>query len=424
MSVKPSSSPITPEQSSQHHTDAAAGAYRWVMLFGVWFLYFAFGLTMAAMAPLIGVMRADLGLSDSAMGLVLGAWPLVYIASAMPCGAFLDRAGPRWALFAAAVIIALSAAARGSANDQVTLFFAVALFGIGGPLISIGAPKLVSLWFEGPDRGLAMGIYITGPALGGVSALALTNSVAMPLMDQNWRHVLFLYAAISLAIGLIWLAINHHPKARALEGMARGERGQGHPGQLSVFRGLLRLPAVRAILIMAVAAFFFNHGLNNWLPEILRRGGMTASQAGYWAAVPTAIGVIGSLLIPRLAIPVRRRKILFALILAAGASTLLLQFADLTLPLGLGLILQGLARGSLMTVLMLSLVETKGVGSSHAGAAGGLFFSAAEVGGVLGPLTLGALSDLTGGFAVGLYLLTGVCCVLILLLGRLNRPSG
>ena len=424
MSVNTNSSPDLqnfPQQSSPPHIGADAGGYRWVMLFGVWFLYFAFGLTMAAMAPLIGVMRVDLGLSDSAMGLILGAWPLVYIVSAMPCGAFLDRAGPRWALFVAAVIIALSAAARGSANNELTLFLAVALFGIGGPLISIGAPKLVSLWFEGQDRGLAMGIYITGPALGGVSALALTNSVAMPMLDQNWRHVLFLYAGISFAIGLVWLLINQHPRARALEKMARTDRPQS---QLAVFRDLLRLPAVRAILIMAVGAFFFNHGLNNWLPEILRRGGMTASQAGYWAAVPTAIGVIGSLLIPRLAIPARRRKILFALILAAGISTLLLQYTGTNLPLGLGLILQGLARGSLMTVLMLSLVETKGVGSKHAGAAGGLFFSAAEVGGVLGPLTLGALSDLTGGFSVGLYLLTGVCCVLILLLARLNRASG
>ena len=411
MSPVPRSQPDSPGPTP-------VGAYRWLMLFGVWFLYFAFGLTMVAMAPLIGVMRAELGLSDSAMGLVLGAWPLVYIVAAMPCGAFLDRAGPRRALFASAVIIALSAAARGVANDQLSLFLAVALFGIGGPLISIGAPKLVSLWFEGTDRGLAMGIYITGPALGGISALALTNSVAMPLMDQNWRHVMFLYAGIGLAIGLIWLVINRHPQARALEHLAMAERGQG---QWTVFRGLLGLPAVRAVLVMAVGAFFFNHGLNNWLPEILRRVGMTAAQAGYWSAIPTAVGILGSLLIPRLAIPARRRKILFALIVAAGISTLLLQHAGHALPLGLGLMLQGLARGSLMTVLMLSLVETPGVGSRHAGAAGGLFFSAAEIGGVLGPLTLGALSDLTGDFTAGLYLLTGVCCLLILLMARLGR---
>ena len=92
-------------------SDPASGSYRWVLLFGVWLVYFAFGLTQVAMAPLIGVIRMDLGLSDGAMGLILGAWPLVYIAFAMPCGAFLDRVGPRKALFAAAAIIALSAAA-------------------------------------------------------------------------------------------------------------------------------------------------------------------------------------------------------------------------------------------------------------------------------------------------------------------------
>jgi len=170
--------------------------------------------------------------------LILGAWPLVYIAAAMPCGAFLDRAGPRKALFAAAVIIALSATARGFASDPVGLFFAVALFGIGGPLISIGAPKLVTLWFEGPDRGLAMGIYITGPALGGICALALTNSIAMPLLEGNWRHVLFLYAGISLAIGLVWLLLTRHPAARALEKLATAEGGQS---QRVVFLELLRM---------------------------------------------------------------------------------------------------------------------------------------------------------------------------------------
>jgi MFS transporter, CP family, cyanate transporter len=407
------------QQGEPNEPDSPApDRYRWLLLFGVWFLYFAFGLTLVAMAPLIGAIRADLNLSDSAMGLVLGAWPLVYIASAMPCGAFLDRVGPRRALFAAAVIIALSAAARGLANDQLSLFLAVALFGIGGPLISIGAPKLVSLSFEGADRGMAMGIYITGPALGGIGALALTNSVVMPLLDQNWRYVMFVYAGVSLFTGLVWLAINRHPQARTLERLAMTDRGQS---QLKVFASLLRLPSVRAVLVMAVGAFFFNHGLNNWLPEILRRGGMTAAQAGYWAAIPTAVGILGSLLIPRLAIPARRRKILFALIAAAGLSTLLLQSAGDALPLTLGLLLQGLSRSSLMTVLMLLLVETPGVGSRHAGAAGGLFFSAAEVGGVLGPLTLGALSDLTGGFSAGLYLLTGICCLLIVLLLRLGR---
>ena len=142
----------------------ATHSYRWIMLAGIWLLYFGFGLTVAVMAPLVQPVTDELGLSYAAMGAILGAWPLVYIGSAIPCGALLDRIGPRKALFLAAMIMALSGALRGLADGHMSMFLAVALFGLGGPLLSIGAPKLISLWFEGKERGLAMGIYITGPA--------------------------------------------------------------------------------------------------------------------------------------------------------------------------------------------------------------------------------------------------------------------
>ena len=50
------------------------------------------------------------------------------------------------------------------------------------------------------------------------------------------------------------------------------------------------------------------------------------------------------------------------------------------------------------------------------GAAGGLFFSAAEIGGVLGPLSIGWMADVTGGFDAALWFLTAVSVVLLLLL--------
>jgi len=161
--------------------------YRWAMLGGVWLLYFCFGLIAAAMAPLVQPITEEMGLSHAAMGGVLGAWPLFYIASAIPCGAFLDRVGSRRALFLAMSIIALSGALRGLAPGHLGLFLAVAAFGLGGPLISVGAPKLITQWFETRERGLAMGIYITGPALGGILALSVTNGVLMPLFVQDWR---------------------------------------------------------------------------------------------------------------------------------------------------------------------------------------------------------------------------------------------
>jgi cyanate permease len=390
------------------------------MLAGVWLVYYCFGLQTAAMASLVKPMTDDLGLSYSAMGAVLGAWQLVYIATALPCGAFLDRVGLRRALFLSAVIMAASGMLRSLAVDHLTLFLAVALFGLGGPLISIGAPKLISQWFAGGERGLAMGLYITGPALGNITALSLTNSVGMPLAGGSWRAVLLAYAVFVLGAGIAWLVVSSHEANRTMEKNAAAEP---KANQLRIFAGLIRLRSVRIVLLMSIGIFFFNHALNSWLPEILRSGGMDAKSAGYWSSVPTVAGIIGALLIPRLAIPSRRLAILFVLFVAAAAASLLLQ-SGAGPALATGLVLQGLARSSMMTVSVLVLMETRDVESRNMGAAVGMFFSAAEIGGVLGPLTIGTLSDLTGGFAAGLYLLTGICVALTVLLWVLRSDDG
>ena len=390
--------------------------YRWVLLGGVWLIYFCFGLTTASMAPLVAPITAELGIGHSTMGAILGAWPLVYIAAAIPCGMLLDRLGARVALLIAALIMGASGVARGLAGDETVLFAAVGLFGIGGPLISIGAPKLIANWFEGTSRGTAMGIYITGPSLGGIAALSLTNGVLMPLTGQDWRMVLFIYAGFVAASGLLWLAIASHPAARAHGSTQEG----GKKFDIGAFAEVLRLREVRIVLVMSVGIFFINHGLNNWLPELLRGRGLTPAMAGYWASIPTVIGVIGSLIIPRLATPERRVRVMLLLFVSALLASLLLH-ANPGPWLVSGLMLQGLARSSMMTIAILLLMETSGVPKARLGLAGGMFFTAAEIGGVLGPLTIGILSDLTGDFTAPLMAVTAACLVLILLIGVLGR---
>jgi len=91
--------------------DEAASGYRWLMLGGVWLLYFCFGLMIAAMAPLVTPIRDELGVGNATMGAILGAWPLMYIAAAIPCGIVLDRFGARFVLLAAALIMISTSAA-------------------------------------------------------------------------------------------------------------------------------------------------------------------------------------------------------------------------------------------------------------------------------------------------------------------------
>ncbi|MBO6565396.1 MAG: MFS transporter [Pseudomonadales bacterium] len=381
---------------------------RWLLLLGVWLLYGSFGLVATSLAPMASLIIEDLSMTHAQMGMAMGAWQLVYIFSAVPAGILLDRIGPQYALALGGILVGSSALARVFAGDATSLIAAVMLFGLGGPIISAGAPKVVVSIFEGSSRGLAMGIYMTGPAIGGIVSLTTTHSFLLPWFNQDWRDVMALWTLVTFASAAIWFLI-----ATLNRSSDSAESAAASVSQISVIGALISKPTVRIVLLMSLRVFMFNHGLNNWLPELLQSHGLSAVHAGYWAALPTVIGIIGSLIIPRLATPERRFNILLALSAAAFLASLLLRFNE---PESLitGLLLQGIARSSLMTVLILTLVELPEIGERYAGVASGLFFSAAELGGVMGPLTLGFLYTPSGGFTNGLTLLTMITLTMIL----------
>ena len=394
--------------------------YRWAMLGGVWLLYFAFALAIASMAPLVYRLLADLGMDRAEMGTVLAAWQLTYIFSSVPCGGLLDRFGPRRMMFASILVIAASVALRGVASDYVTLLLAVMVFGLGGPLISSGAPKVVSLWFTGKERGLAMGIYFTGNATGGIIAVALTNSVFLPAVGGGWRDLMFVYALFVVLVGVIWLGISAHSASREMEAKLQAEEKRR---SMDVFLELVRDPVVRLVLLMGLFILFYNHGMNHWLPDLLRSYGMTPSEAGYWAAIPTLFGMVASLSLPRMATPDKRFAILLGLFLCAAVAAILVLTASGPL-LAVGLVLQGMCRGAMTSISILLLIESGDGNTSRVGAASGLYFSVGEVGGVLGPMSMGALAHATGDFDASLFMMFGIACLLMLILFRLRSVQG
>lgn len=390
--------------------------YRWTMLGGVWLLYFAFAIAIASMAPLVYRVMPDLGMHRGEMGTVLAAWQLTYIFCSVPCGGLLDRFGPRKTMFASILVIALSVLCRGFAWDYLTLLVAVMVFGLGGPLISSGAPKVVSLWFVGKERGFAMGVYFTGNAMGGIVAIALTNSVFLPAVGGDWRDLMSAYALFIVIVGLIWLAVSAHPASREMEKKLSAEPKRR---SLDVFLELVRDPIVRLVLLMGLLILFYNHGMTHWLPDLLRSYGMSPTQAGYWAAVPTLFGMVASLSLPRMATPDKRFIILLALFISAAIATLLVYSATGPL-LGAGLVLQGMCRGAMTSISILLLIESGDGSTSRVGAASGLYFSVGEVGGVLGPMSMGLLAHTTGNFDASLFMMFGIACLLMLVLLRLR----
>ncbi|MBP1742702.1 MAG: major facilitator superfamily 1, partial [Deltaproteobacteria bacterium] len=368
--------------------DPQSSPYRWVMLAMLWLLYAFYGLVYRSISPLVTPLLADLDMSYSQMGFVLGSWQLTYIGVSTVAGFFIDRWGIRWSLFLGTLIIALSVGLRYFATGFVPFLAMVALFGVGGPMISIGCPKTIALWFQGRDRGTAVGIFSTGPFFGGALALIATNRAIMPLTDYSWRLTFALYGVMTLFVACLWWFL-----ARDLKTSEASERS----GMKDVLATLLKIRNIRIVLVCGLLTFAIIHGLTNWLPRILEDQGFSPTLAGYASSVPLLAGIPSLLILPRF-IPPDRRGLGLAVLAVLSASSVWLVLCLTGLLMYVGLILYGIAACTLVPLLILILMETPEVGTKHMGSAGGLFFCVSEIGGFMGPFLLGALVDWTGGF--------------------------
>jgi cyanate permease len=373
--------------------------YRWVILILLWLLYCSFGLVFRSIFPLITPILKDLSISYTQMGIILGSWQLTYILAALVAGSILDKWGVHKSILAGAMIIGLSGTLRYFPKDFATMLIAVALFGAGGPLISIGGPKTISEWFSGRSRGTAVGLYMTGPWLGGLLALSLTNSLVMPLTGYSWRLTFVCYGLLTFAVGFLWWFL-----ARATRSIAATES----TGMMEVFRRLIRVRNVKILLLMALFSFAIGHGFSSWLPKILEISGMSASRAGFAASIPLAAGIPAVIVVPRLVPPHLRGRFIAFFALLTTLNIMVVVNASSTL-LTAGLILLGIGNSSFMPLMILILMDSPEVGTRHMGSAGGLFFCVAEIGGSTGPLIMGFLVDVTGAFMVGAIFLASLC---------------
>ena len=373
--------------------DTQPSPYRWVMLAMLWFLYAFFGIAYRSISPLVTPILADLNMSYSQMGFVLGSWQLTYIGASTVAGFFIDKWGIRRSLFFGTLIISLSVGLRYFSSGFGTFLALVALFGVGGPTISIGCPKTIALWFRGRDRGTAVGIYSTGPFFGGALALIATNRVIMPLTGYSWRLTFAFYGVMTLFVAFLWWFL-----ARDLETSGGSEQ----TGMRGVLRTLLKVRNIRIVLVCGLLTFAILHGFTSWLPRIFEDKGFSPTLAGYASSVPLLAGIPSLLILPRFIPPANRGMALAIMALLCASSVWLFLCLTGFLMYG-GLILYGIAACTLVPLLTLMLMETPEVGAKHMGSAGGLFFCVSEIGGFMGPSLLGMLFDWTGGFLAGGY---------------------
>ncbi|GJM37658.1 MAG: MFS transporter [Acidimicrobiales bacterium] len=391
-----------PRASSQDSMTAGHPA-RWHLLGGVVALYFCFGVVLTSIAPILSVVQDDLGASRSQMGVILSSWALVFIFTAPLAGRAIDRIGLPVGLFFAGLSIAISAVARALSPSTAVLWFAVALFGIGGPLVSTGAPALVARFFaDERERQRAVSMYAVAPALGSVAVLAATNQLLLPWLG-SWRAVLAFEAGLTVAATIGWALISRTdstigPPSRTTQ----AARTSGGTMALARDRG------VQAALVTAFLLFFLNHSLNTWYPTLLEDiGDLSPDAASTWVAASVAVGIGAALGVPRLAAGRSSATTLAALAIATTVG-LLVVAAGPGMTIGAGALVVGL-RGAFIPLGAMLLLQTPAVTADNAGTANGIWFAAGEVGGVSGPILIGVLSGQSSETALYAIAVVGVC---------------
>ena len=379
-------------------------SFRWVMLALMSLLYACFGLAVTSIAPLVDTISKELSINSSQMGTILGAWQLVYIGLAYQSGSLLDRFGVKRSVAAGAIAIALSLFVRAIAVDFITLLLAVLIFGLGGSMISVGSPKVASMWFHGRQRGMATSISFAGSILGSIIGMALTSAVVVPLLG-NWRLAFLFYGVITVIATLVWLLFARNQVPASDDG---SDPDQARAGNL---KQIIAIDNVKLIVVLGFSVFLLNHGLRNWLPVLLIEKGVSEANAGFLAAIPMMVGMATMLVIPSVVKSGYRRPTVIVLLMIAGLTVLPLALGEGATVL-VFLVISGAVRQPLNSLLLLLLMDTKGIGSARIGAAGGLFFAVSEIGGFGGPFIVGVLRDITGDAQLGIIVIGLVMLVL------------
>lgn len=369
----------------------------WYIIFGIWLIYFCFGFTISSIAPIVPFITEDLDISYKQMGLILGAWQFIYIFFALPAGFIIDKYGLKISIFSAALIIALSLVFRGFSNNFYQMWMAVALFGIGGSLISIGAPKASSLWKNQKYRAISIGILITGPMFGSIVSLLVMNSLFMPLFNNDWKYIYLLYSLIPLISGFIWLIIFNKNKINYKIDKPHFNIYKS----IAVFKLIITKKRFILLLILGTCSMLLVHGITGWLPKILSTKEISIKFSSYLAAIPLIIGIFSALIIPRFSNNKIRIKILTFLFINAAIALSMIQSSNYNIYI-FGIILLGISTGSFIALLLNHLTETKDISYENIGIASGLFFSVIEIGGVLGPFIIGLIYDYSNNFNTAL----------------------
>src|SRR3989440_3305526 len=340
-------------------------------------------------------VRDEWRLSDTALGSLGTAFTLLYAVVGVPLGRMTDRYSRRWILCAGVTVWSLLTVASGLARNFTDLFAVRLGVGIGEASCAPAAASLIGDLFPASRRAKALSVFMIGLPLG--IALSFLGS---SLLEHRfgWRFTFYIAAIPGIICAVLALLIWEPVRGSAeVHNITAAARRQGSPYLL-----VLSIPTMWWIIASGAFHNFNMYAIGAFLSPFLQRfhhlnklnAGMIAMVVYGLAGIPGLI--IGGMLGDRMARHRANGRLLVATVAILISAPLM--FVGLARPFGdmVGFVLfAGLGMASMYVYYstVYSAIQDV-IEPSLRGTAMALYFFAMYVlGGSMGPLVTGSVSD-------------------------------
>jgi len=228
------------------------------------------------LAILLEPIRADLGVSDTALGFLSGpAFALFYALAGLPIARWVDHGSRRTIMAFGIALWSLMTAACGLARNFVQLAVARTLVGVGEATQTPSAHSLISDSFEPRRRATALAINSAGANVGVLVGLALGGWLADA---YGWRVTFVSVGLPGLVVALLIRLTVREPTRGSADGTT-ASRDAGSFAEAA--RALWRLRTYRHAALGASLQALFGYSLISWAPTFMARvHGWSAGEIG------------------------------------------------------------------------------------------------------------------------------------------------
>ncbi|MFI7590614.1 MFS transporter [Micromonospora sp. NPDC049359] len=363
-------------------------------------LLVALNLRMAvtSLGALLDEIRAGLGLSGVMAGLVTTLPTIAFAGLGALTPWLVRRVAPARVLVVAMIVLAVGQVLR-AATDSAWIFVLTSALALAGIAVAnILLPMLVKQHF-GHRTGLVTGAYTMALTLG--TTVAAASAVPIAHAFGSWRAGLGVWAGLAAVAVLPWVPL-----------ALRTRRGARRATPTAAVAARVRPARTRLGWAMAIyfgAQSLSGYAIMGWLAQLFRDAGYRPESAGLLLAGVTALGVPIALLMPTLAGRLATlRPLVFGLTGASALAYLGLALA----PHGAALLwVTLLALGQGAFPLILTTIGLRARTADGTVALSAFAQSTGYVIAALGPLSVGILYEITGGWTAPIGFLLAALAV-------------